>query len=271
MPNFRSAAVALLLILACLATLRAAEDGDVPPTLPHGRGEPPDYYTYKVVHAWPHDPGAFTQGLLYSHGKLLESTGLNGKSSLREVSLESGLVVKSVAIPSEYFAEGLAVIGNRVYQLTWRSQKGFIYDLGSFASEGEFRYRGEGWGLTSDDRGLVLSDGTDRIRFLEPESYHVTREIRVSLGESRLPMLNELEWIKGEIFANVWQTDEVVRINPADGTVVGVVDFYGLLPESDRRPETDVLNGIAYDPDRNRLFVTGKRWPKMFEVRLVRK
>ena len=270
MLRFRPAASLALILLFSPAYLWATDD-DVPSAGPHVQGEAPAYYGYKVVHTWPHDPDAFTQGLLFSNGKLLESTGLHGKSSLREVSLESGQIIKSITIPAEYFGEGLAAIGNRLYQLTWQSHKGFIYDLDTFTRVGEFSYQGEGWGLTSDGRLLVLSDGTDRIRFINPESFHVAREIRVSLGRNRLPMLNELEWIRGEIFANVWQTDEVVRIDPVDGTVTGVIDFYGLLPAGDRRPDTDVLNGIAYDAARNRLFVTGKRWPKIFEVRLVRK
>jgi glutamine cyclotransferase len=271
MPSFRLAGIALFVLQPWQAAQSAPEEGDVPPIESVVQSESPTYYTYKIVHAWPHDPDAFTQGLLFHNGMLLESTGLFGKSSLREVTLETGRVAKNIPIPSPYFAEGLAVIGSRIYQLTWQNHKGFVYDVDSLAPEGQFTYRGEGWGLTSDGRFLILSDGTDRIRFLEPDSYHVVRDIRVSLAGHTLPMLNELEWIGGEIFANVWQTDEVVRIDPKSGNVNGVVDLYGLLPAGDRRVDTDVLNGIAYDSDRNRLFITGKRWPKIFEVRLVRK
>jgi glutaminyl-peptide cyclotransferase len=255
--------------------LRAALNGqgDVPASVPPSSGgeSAATYYTYQVVHVWPHDPEAFTQGLLFRDGELLESTGLYGHSSLRAVELETGRVLREISIPQEYFAEGLAVIGARAYQLTWQNQKGFIYDAVTFQKEGQFNYGGEGWGLTTDGRLLVLSDGTDQIRFLDPASFETVRRIHVALSGHPLPLLNELEWIKGEIFANVWQTDEVVRIDPSTGNVRGVVDFYGLLPPADRRPETDVLNGIAYDTARDRLFVTGKRWPKIFEVRLVPK
>ena len=225
-------------------------------------------YGYEVVRAWPHDRQAFTQGLLFRDGRLLESTGLNGRSSLREVEVATGRIVKQVAVPREYFAEGLAVIGAKAFQVTWQNGKGFIYDADTFQAQGEFAYTGEGWGLTSDGRALILSDGTNKIRFLDPATFAVTRTIEVTAQGKPLDQLNELEYIRGEIFANVWQTEHVVRIDPATGRVRGLIDFAGLLPPQERTPETNVLNGIAYDAAGDRLFVTGKLWPKIFEVRL---
>ena len=163
------------------------------------------------------------------------------------------------------------MLGSRAFQLTWQNQKGFVYDLATLQKEKEFTYDGEGWGLATDGQSLILSDGTDQIRFLDPDTFQVTRSIHVRYQDRAVAQLNELEWVKGEIYANVWQTDQVVRIDPATGTVVGVIDFAGLLRPEDRAPDTDVLNGIAYDPATDRLFVTGKKWPKLFEVRLIPK
>jgi glutamine cyclotransferase len=176
--------------------------------------------------------------------------------------------LKQIPVPPEYFAEGLTVIGPRAYQLTWRNQKGFVYDVASFQLLAEFTYEGEGWGLTTDGKSLILSDGTNRIRFLDPATFKVTRSIDVSASGKPVDRLNELEWVKGEIFANVWQTDTIVRIDPATGSVRGVISFPFLLQLGDRGPATDVMNGIAYDPATDKLYVTGKRWPKMYEVRL---
>lgn len=225
-------------------------------------------YTYEVVKAWPHDRGAFTQGLVFRDGTLLESTGLNGQSSLREVNLEDGRVLKHVQVPAVYFAEGLAVVGAEAFQLTWQNRKAFVYDADTFRELKQFSYEGEGWGLATDGTQLILSDGTARIRFLDPATFAVKRTIDVTREGKPVVRLNELEYIRGEIFANVWETDEVVRIDPATGQVRGVIDFSGLLSPQDRRPDTDVLNGIAYDEKNDRLFVTGKRWPRLFEVRL---
>jgi glutamine cyclotransferase len=228
----------------------------------------PARYGYEVVAAWPHDRGAFTQGLVFRDGNFLESTGLNGQSSLREEDVRTGRILKRVEVPPQFFAEGLAVLGDRAFQLTWQSQKGFVYDVDTFRLEREFAYEGEGWGLTTDGRALILSDGTSQIRYLDPATFRVLRTIEVTDAGKPVRRLNELEWVKGEIFANVWQTDEIVRIDPTTGSVRGVVDFSGLLAPQDRERETDVLNGIAYDAASDRLFITGKRWPKIFEVRL---
>jgi glutaminyl-peptide cyclotransferase len=225
-------------------------------------------YTYEVIHVRRHERGAFTQGLVYRDGVLFESTGLNGQSSLRRVDLKTGEVLKRVAVPSQYFAEGLAALNGKLFQLTWQNQKCFVYDLQSLQLEKDFAYTGEGWGLATDGHWLIMSDGTDRIRFLDPDTFEEKRKINVVARGQPVYRLNELEYIKGEIFANVWGTDFVVRIDPAVGKVTGVIDFTGLLAPEDRDANTDVLNGIAYDSGGDRLFVTGKRWPKLFEVRL---
>jgi len=265
--------ILLLAALAACGKTRSGTAGDVPPYPPAQSGATPApvRYGYEVIHAWPHDPGAFTQGLVFREGDLLESTGLNGQSTLRDVDLKTGRVLKRISLPADYFAEGLAVIGSRAFQLTWQNQKGFIYDAATFQSEGEFSYEGEGWGLATDGRWLILSDGSDRIRFLDPATFQVIRTISVTASGQPVERLNELEWIKGEIFANVWQTDEVMRIDPVSGVVRGIVDLSGLLPLDERPPGTDVLNGIAYDAAHDALFVTGKRWPKIFEIRLIPK
>jgi glutamine cyclotransferase len=225
-------------------------------------------YSYDVIHVWPHDVTAFTQGLVVLDGGLWESTGLHGESTLRKVDLNTGQVIAQVELPSQYFAEGLAVLQGKAFQLTWQSRKGFVYDLESLRLEKEFKLEGEGWGLTTDGNSLIWSDGTDHIRFMDPSTFKVGRTIQVRNQSRPVLGLNELEFIKGEIFANVWGSDYVVRIAPGSGEVTGVIDFSGLLTFKDRRNDTDVLNGIAYDAAADRLFVTGKRWPKLFEVRL---
>jgi len=221
----------------------------------------------RVVNTWPHDHGAFTEGLVYHDGTLLESTGLNGQSSLRRVELKTGRVLQQVTVPSEYFGEGLAALNGKLYQLTWKNHKGFVYDLDTFRLERTFSYDGEGWGLTTDGQSLILSDGTDQIRFLDPGTFQVRRSIHVTDHGHSVDRLNELEHVKGEIFANIWQTDFIARIDPATGNVLGLINLDGLLPSAERIG-TDVLNGIAYDAAGDRLFVTGKWWPKLFEVKL---
>ena len=256
--------MAALALTSCGKPL--ADQGPSIPPLPAAAAVA--HYSYDVVAVWPHDREAFTQGLVFRNGSLLESTGLNGHSSLREVDVKTGRILKQVGVSAQFFAEGLAVLGDRAYQLTWRNGQGFVYDADTFRREGEFSYVGEGWGLTTDGHALILSDGTSQIRFLDPATFRVVRTIEVTRDGKPLVWLNELEWIKGEIFANVWQTNEVVRIDPVTGQVRGVIDFSGLLGPEDRGPQTDVLNGIAYDAASDRLFITGKNWPKIFEVRL---
>ncbi|MES2461069.1 MAG: glutaminyl-peptide cyclotransferase [Armatimonadota bacterium] len=226
-------------------------------------------YTYEVVKSYPHDTGAFTQGLVYENGHLLESTGLNGRSSLREVDLATGAVLKKVDVPSQYFAEGLTEFNSKLYQITWQSNKGFVYDRATFKKQSEFSYAGEGWGLADTATSLILSNGTNKIRFLNPTTFAVERTIAVTFADNQpLADLNELEYIDGEIYANVWQTDTIARIDPKNGKVLSWIDLTGLLPAGERTPETDVLNGIAYDPAGKRLFVTGKLWPKIYEIKL---
>ena len=230
--------------------------------------EPVQLYTCEIVHAFPHDRAAFTQGLVYLDGGFLESTGLNGESSLRKTDLKTGAVVKEVKLSEQYFAEGLALLRGELFQLTWRNQKAFVYSLADFKLVHEFRYAGEGWGLTTDGVSLIMSDGTDQIRFLDPATFAEKKRINVRMRGRAVDRLNELEYVKGAILANVWGSDDVVRIDPATGRVTAVINFSGLLSAQDRDENTEVLNGIAYDASGDRLFVTGKRWPKIFEVRL---
>jgi glutamine cyclotransferase len=255
-------------ISSSVPVFQSASSGDELPKETNAATAEIPIYTYEVVNTYPHDPGAFTQGLVFLDGALLESTGLNGQSSLRKVDLKTGSVLKRVEVPAEYFAEGLAALDGKLFQLTWQNQKGFVYDLESFKLEKDFSYEGEGWGLTTDGHWLILSDGTDQIRFLDPATFEVKQTIHVLARGQAVNRLNELEYIKGEIFANVWGSDYVVRIDPATGRVTGVIDFTGLLAPQYRRFDTDVLNGIAYDAKENRIFITGKKWPKLFEVRL---
>lgn len=226
-------------------------------------------YSYEIVNTYPHDPAAFTQGLVYHQGELYESTGLNGQSSLRKVELQTGRVLKKFDVPQQFFAEGLALFNNRLFQLTWLTQTTFVYDFDSFGLFKTFNYEGEGWGLTHDQHSLIMSNGTNQIRFLDPETFQVQRTINVLDGNSPVRQLNELEFIKGEIFANIWQTDRIARIDPQTGRVTGWINLVGLLSPQDRTRPVDVLNGIAYDVENDRLFVTGKLWPKLFEIRLV--
>jgi glutamine cyclotransferase len=225
--------------------------------------------TYEVVASWPHDRNAFTQGLIWRDGTLYESTGLYGRSSLREVAPETGEVRRNVDVSPQYFAEGLTELDGKLYQLTWQHQKGFVYDFETFAPLGEFSYTGEGWGLTTDGHSLIMSDGTDTIRYLDPETFAVERTIRVSRDGAYVTRLNELEYIDGQIYANVWLTDYIARIDPFTGRVTAWIDMTGLLPPGSGN--VDVLNGIAYDMTGDRILVTGKLWPRIFEVRFVPK
>lgn len=225
---------------------------------------------YEVVGSYPHDPGAFLQGLVWHDGGFYESTGLYGESTLRRVAFPSGEVLKSVPVSKEYFAEGLAMVGDRLIQLTWRSQKAFVYDRETLGLIGEFPYKTEGWGLTYDGASLILSDGSDQLYFIDPNSYQTTRSLRVTMNGRPVERINELEYLHGEVWANVWHTDMIIRIDPNSGQVIGVLDMTGLLQTNaaTRRDDDDVLNGIAYDPDTDRIFVSGKRWPLLFEIRL---
>jgi glutaminyl-peptide cyclotransferase len=228
-------------------------------------------YGYEVVNTFPHDPEAFTQGLIFRDGALVESTGLERHSTLRRVELQTGKVLKKIDVAPYFFAEGMTLMGGKIYQLTWKGEKGFIYDPQTFEKTGEFNYTGEGWGLTHDADSLILSDGSNKIRFIDPSNYSVRRVISVTDGARPVMELNELEYVKGEIYANVWHQNRVARIDPQTGQVKGWIDFSGLLKPGDVTDEEAVLNGIAYDEAGDRLFVTGKLWPKLFEVRLRQK
>jgi len=225
---------------------------------------------YQVVKTYPHDREAFTQGLQYKDGFLYEGTGLQGRSTLRKVKLETGVVLQKLSLPSQYFGEGISIIGDRIVQITWQSEVGFVWGLKDFKLQRQFTYKGEGWGLTTDGKNLYFSDGTDEIRILDGNTLTELRRIRVRENGRPVRDLNELEWVEGEILANVWQTDRIVKVNPLDGRVTGSVDLSGLLSAGERAG-TDVMNGIAYDAVGKRLFVTGKLWPKVFEIKLVKK
>src|SRR5262245_22215485 len=225
-------------------------------------------YSYEVVNAYPHDAKAFTQGLVFDQGVFYESTGLNGSSSLRRVEIETGKVLMKIDVPNQFFAEGLALFNGRLYQLTWQTQRGFVYDLDSFNKLRDFGYAGEGWGLTHDARFLIMSDGSSRIRFIDPDTFEVQRMITFQDGRRDITQLNELEYIKGEIYANIWMQDRIARIDPQSGNVNSWIDMSGILPPSARSDSSAVLNGIAYDESSDRLFITGKLWPKLFEIKL---
>ncbi len=242
-------------------------------------------YTYRVVNTFPHDRSAFTEGLLYLNGYLYEGTGMPGQSDIRKVKLETGEVVQKHAIPDAYFGEGIVVWKDQLLELTWTNETGFIYDLNSFAPRKQFAYPGQGWSMTTDGKRILMDDGTAQIRFWDPETLAETGRITVTdegqpIDKTCRPgsegrCLNEMEWVKGEIYANIWMTDQIVRIDPTNGKVIGRIDCTGLLTPQDRVEsgpyQTDVLNGIAYDAQGDRLFVTGKRWPKLFEIKLVKK
>ena len=233
---------------------------------------PPEMFqpmTYEVVNAFPHDPEAFTQGLIYLDGYLYESTGLYGESSLRKVELETGEVLQQVDLSSEYFAEGLTAWEDTLLQITWRENTGFVYDLEDFSLLDQFSYSTEGWGLTQDDQQLIMSDGTPTLYFLDPATFEVIGSVTVTYQGETVERLNELEYFDGQVFANIWQTDYIVRIDPASGEVLGWIDLGGILPQDLRTATTDVLNGIAYDQEGDRLFITGKFWPRLYEIRLV--
>ena len=222
-----------------------------------------------MVHAYPHDSKAFTQGLIFVDGHLYESTGLNGRSSIRMVDLASGTVLQKYDMPVEYFGEGLTDWGGSLIQLTWKAHKAFVYDRFSFSVLKTFPYEGEGWGLTHDGTRLIMSDGTAYLRFLDPKSFVETGRIHVTDAAGRaIEELNELEYIRGEIYANVWGTDEILRISPRTGKVLGWIDLSGIIDKRELSDPDAVLNGIAYDAKGDRIFVTGKLWPKLFEIKV---
>jgi glutamine cyclotransferase len=270
LPQKASPRTALIGTLLVLILGHACQSASIANLKTPGNGAVP-LYGYEVVHAWPHDRSAYTQGLVFNDGKLIESTGQVGHSSLRRVELETGKVLQKVDVDAPYFAEGITLLKGKIYQLTWQQQLGFVYDAWTFEKIGEFHYRGEGWGLANDGQSLILSDGSNRIRFLDPGSFAVRKTIAVVDGKAPVNELNELEYVQGEIYANIWHADRIARIDPQNGAVVGWIELTGLLARGEVSDEEAVLNGIAYDETNDRLFVTGKLWPKLFEIRLTRK
>jgi glutamine cyclotransferase len=226
-------------------------------------------YTYQIINEYPHDPTAFTQGLVYEDGWLYEGTGLRGDSSLRRVELASGNVVQVLDLPSELFGEGVTIFNDRIIQLTWQSNIGFIYDKDTFGLLEEFQYPTEGWGITHDGARLIMSDGTSTLHYLDPATMEEVEAVDVYDGNDPVLRLNELEVIDGDLYANVWQTDLIAKIDPQTGQVTGWVDLTGLLTLDNADQRVDVLNGIAYDAEGDRLFVTGKWWPKLYEIEIV--
>ena len=252
------------ILLAALAMAgAAASPGPAGP--PEG---PARQLQWEVVREAPHDPRAFLQGLVWHAGGFFESTGRHGESTLRQVEWPTGRVLRRVALPPDVFGEGLARVGDRLVQLTWRSGRGFVYDLRTLRLLREFRYEGEGWGLAYDGASLILSDGTDVLTYLDPERFTPTRRLAVTWNGRPLHRLNELEFIEGAVWANVWHTDFIVQIDPESGRVTSFLDLTGLRPAEAWRQEEAVLNGIAYDPAAGRLFVGGKLWPVIFQIRL---
>ena len=234
---------------------------------------PPVIYTYEIVNEYPHDPKAFTQGFEFYKGFIYESTGQYGRSSLRKVELETGKVLKKIDIPKEYFAEGMTIFNNKIYQLTWLKKKGFIYDLETFEKIREFDYNlsKEGWGLTHNEKKLIKTDGTDKIWFLDPETLKEEYFIETYTDKRKAEKLNELEYINGQIYANIWQQNSILIVNPENGAIEGIINLKGLQEKAGQSGEDNVLNGIAYDQENDRLFVTGKDWNKVFEIKVIKK
>ncbi|MHC4437056.1 MAG: glutaminyl-peptide cyclotransferase [Planctomycetota bacterium] len=248
----------LLLVVAFVCFLLFFKNPDTPAA-----------WTYKVINTFDHDPKAFTQGLVFEDGFLYEGTGIYGKSELRKVELETGEVLQRHKLPDEFFGEGITIFGDRTIQLTLKSRTGFVYDKGTFELLREFSYPTEGWGLTNDGKHLIMSDGTPMLYFLDPETFKQSHKIMVLDQDSPVWGLNELEYVDGQIFANVWPTERIVKIDPKTAKVIGWIDIKGILPPQDHNEPVDVFNGIAYDAANGRLFVTGKFYPKLYEIKLI--
>jgi glutaminyl-peptide cyclotransferase len=270
LPPFR--ALRLITLLASVAGGCAGTQAiDIAPLTPMVGSSQKDaqipVLNVKLIRAYPHDPHAFTQGLEYYGGFLYESTGIAGESTLRKIALDTGKVIQNVRLPAQYFGEGLTIFHGKIYQLTWLSKKGFIYDLRTLRKIGEFPYDGEGWGLSQDDKSLIMSDGTNKIRYIDPVSFSVTRTLEVYAGAEGVANLNELEYVKGEILANIWHSPRIARIDPRTGRVLAWIDLTSVVA-MEQHSEEAVLNGIAYDKSGGRLFVTGKNWSKVFQIKV---
>jgi glutamine cyclotransferase len=262
----------LFLLLAISATCACSgtpenENGEYPEH--SAKPQPVTVYSYEIVNTYPHDNGAFTQGLVFEDNFIYEGTGLYGKSSLRKLDLETGRVLQSYELPAQYFGEGITVFQDIIIQLTWKSNTGFVYDRNDFKRLRNFTYATEGWGLTHDGERLIMSDGTSTLHFLDPETFGIIGHIEVFKNDTPIDNLNELEYINGQIYANIWQTDYIAIIAPQSGQVSGWIDLSGLLSSQHYSEPVDVLNGIAYDATNDRLLVTGKLWPRLFEIKLV--
>ncbi len=257
----------LAVLLPTLATLLVgpsalAQTDAAPPA--------PQQYAVRIVKTFPHDPQAFTEGLFYDHGFLYESTGRNGASWIRKEDLNTGKVLQTAKISNAYFGEGIAAWKGKIVSLTWQTEKGFVWDQSTLHLKSSFTYIGEGWGMTHDASNLIMSDGTSVLKFLDPESLKVTRQVMVTLNGQSLDQVNELEYVDGSVLANIWMTRDIVRIDPKSGQVTGIIDLSALPEESHPLADRDaVANGIAYDPDGKRLFVTGKLWPHLYQIELV--
>jgi glutaminyl-peptide cyclotransferase len=246
---------ALVTVLACAPTTEAQR-------------RPAPVQSYKVIATFPHDTTSFTQGLVFAaDGQLYESTGLQGESTLRRVEITTGKTLQRIDVPSQYFAEGLAMVGDELLQLTWQHKIGFVYDRHTFKQKRTFSYKTEGWGIAYDGTSsLVMSDGSDTLTFLDPKSFAFTRTLRVMDAGRPVSNLNELEWIEGELWANIWMTDRIARISPRTGEVNAWIDLSSLYPASQRIPPADVMNGIAYDKATRRIYITGKKWPRLYQI-----
>ena len=250
--------VAAVVVLAC---------APAPASLIATQRKPAPVQSYKVIATFPHDTSSFTQGLVFADGQLYESTGLQGESTLRRVDVATGKTLQRVEVPSQYFAEGLALVGDELLQLTWQHKLGFVYDRATFKQKRTFAYTTEGWGIAYDGASqLVMSDGSDTLTFLDAKSFAPGRKLRVLDAGRPIANLNELEWIEGELWANVWMTDRIARISPKTGEVNGWIDLSTLFPQNQRVPPADVLNGIAYDKASRRIFITGKKWPRLYQI-----
>ena len=267
MKKWAIAAITITLIIvismAAYVTL-----GNQPPSNGQNSQNQPINYSYKIVNTYPHDTGAFTEGLVFADGFLYESTGLYGNSTLRKVDLQTGETLQQISLNPQYFGEGITIYGNKIIQLTWHSKVGFVYDKTTFQLLEQFTYPTEGWGITNDGKKLIMSDGTPTLYFLNPETYERTGQIQVHDGNMSIAMLNELEYVNSTVYANIWQENRIAIINVETGQVKGWINLEGLYKKPISDPD-DVLNGIAYDAENGRLFVTGKRWSQLFEIELV--